>query len=101
MSDSYQVTVNYNLVVAASITSTAAAAFTILTTNHLVRELLISNSLNQPVVLTYNGAPWIALPTGASGAMDGIRIFIPTDTVIGAYYYSAAPTTGFISMSGI
>ena len=103
MSESYKVQVNYGLIAfgAFAAASAAASAVTVLTTNHIARELLISNSLDQPMILTLDGAPWIALPTGAGGAMDGVRVYIPTGVVIGAYYYSAAPASGFLSLSGI
>lgn len=103
MAQSYQVVVNYNLVVAGSFSaaSSAAAAVTVLTTNHNVRELLISNSLNQPMILTLDGASWIALPAGNGGAMDGIQVYVPNGSVIGAYYQSSAPGSGFLALSGI
>ncbi len=101
-SGDYAVIVNTGLVQAASLTATTAgSATTILTTNHLTRELLIANSLNADYWLTLGGVAWIPLPAGAGGAMDGIRVFIPASTVIGAYAMSGSATSGFLGLTAI
>lgn len=99
----YNVIVNYGAVVAASLTAAVSAEtrVNVWTANHLVRELLISNSLDAAMVLTYNGQDWIFLPAGTGGAMDGIQVTIPYNTVIGAYAFSGTPTAGVLAFSGI
>lgn len=103
MATDYPVQVNWGMVYAAAFSASIgeASAFPIITTNHIVRELLISNSLDQPMVLTFDGKSWISLPVGAGGAMDGIRIYIPAGITIAAYPPGSAPTSGFLSLSGI
>ena len=103
MATDYPIQVNFGLVYAASFSASIgeASAFPIITTNHIIRELLISNSLDQPMVLTLGGVSWIALPVGSGGAMDGIQVYIPAGVVLAAYPPGPAPTDGFLSLSGI
>ena len=103
MATDYPVQVNWGMVYAAAFSASIgeATAFPVLTTNHIVRELLISNSLDQVMVMTLDGRSWISLPVGAGGAMDGLRVYIPSGVVIAAYAPGSFPTSGFLSLSGI
>lgn len=94
----YAVIVNRGLINAASITSLSTPA-TVLTTNHLGRQLLISNTLDQDMTLTLDGAAWIDLPAQQGGGFNGFNVVIPAGKVIGVLPISATPTSGFLSLS--
>ena len=88
----YNVIVSYGFLTAASLT--VGTTQTVLTTNHMARELLIANTLDKDAILTYNGASWIALPAASGGGTTPYRVVIPAGTVIGVIPMSASPTSG-------
>lgn len=94
----YPVIVNRGLIVAASVTSLSTPA-TVLTTNHMGRQLLISNTLDTDTTLTLDGVPWIDLPAQQGGGFNGVNVVIPAGKVIGVLPISATPTSGFLSLS--
>lgn len=96
----YPVVVNSGIQQAASLTAVSAAtATTVLTTNHMARELLISNTLNADYWLTLGGLAWIALPSGSGGGTTPFRVVIPAGTVLGAYAMSGTATSGFLALT--
>lgn len=98
MSGDYALIVNYGRLIAASLT--VGTTQTVLTANHMIRELLISNTLDDEAVLTYNGLDWIALPEASGGGTTPYKVVIPAGTVIGVRPMSASPTAGWIALTG-
>ncbi len=97
MSGDYAIIVSYARLIAASLT--VGTIQTVLTTNHLARELLISNTLNNENILTLNGANWIALPSTSGGGTTPYKVVIPAGTVLGVIPISASPTSGWIALT--
>lgn len=98
MLTSYPIQVNYGLLVAGSITGTVA---TVLTTNHIGRELLISCSLDADVIITLDGAEWILLPAGQGGGLNTTYAYLPSGTVLGVKSRSGNPTTGVLGLTNV
>lgn len=88
----YNIIVSYGLIIAASVT--VGTVQPVLTTNHMAREIIISNTLDKDSILTLNGASWIALPAGSGGGTTPFRVVIPAGTVLGVIPMSASPTAG-------
>lgn len=86
--------------------SAKASAVTIITTDHLAREMLIANSLNADMTLTLtlpNGTitDWIYLPASTGGGVDGIRVTIPAGSIVKGYYLDSAPSAGRIGLTPV
>jgi len=96
MNVTYPVQPDYGRLGFASVSGTIAA---VLTTAHAGRTLLIGNSLNAEMVLTYNGADWIYLPSAQGGGLDLIHTYIPAGTVLGIKQLSGAATAGNIGLT--
>ena len=83
-------------------TTTAATAVPINTTSCEHRIMLVSNTLNQAVMLTYNGVDLVALPATVGTSIDFAANGLCTQEgiVIGVYHLGVAPTTsGFINVT--
>jgi hypothetical protein len=98
MLTSYPVKVDYALIAAASVSGTVA---TVLTTNHIGRELLISNSLDADVILTLDGAEWILLPALQGGGLNTTYAYLPSGTVLGVKSRSGNPSTGVLGLTNV
>jgi hypothetical protein len=87
---------------AASIThSSAATADTVVTctTDHTI--IWVTNSLDQPVWLTYDGVKAFWLPAGIpfSGDLNQGRRALRATKIIGVYHDGVQPTTGKIAVT--
>jgi hypothetical protein len=90
------------VVAAAAVTaSTAGTAITIVTCTTDHRVMLVTNSLDQPVWLTYNGVKAIWLPAATPCAIDlspNMRE-LRAAKIIGVYHDGVQPTTGKIAVT--
>ncbi len=90
--------VNYGLVAYGSFT--VGTTFPVLTANHIIRELMISNTLNADMVLTLDGVAWLALPSSSGGGTTPYKTYIPQNTIIGAIPMVGSPTSGWLGLTG-
>lgn len=89
-------------IAAASVThSSAATADTIITTNRPRRCLLITNSFDKAVMVTFNGADLIELPAFTPFTVDAGSDELQFDNakVVGVYHMGVQPTTGRMSVT--
>jgi hypothetical protein len=89
-------------VAAAAVTaSTAGTAITVVTCTTDHRLMVVTNSLNQPVWLTYNGVKAVWLPASTPFALDlnpACRALRATK-IVGVYHDGVQPTTGKIAVT--
>lgn len=86
---------------AASITaSTAGTAITIVTCTTDHKVVLVTNDLDTPVWLTYDGVKVIRLPAAVPFALDLAPALreLRSGKIIGVYHDGAAPTSGKINV---
>ncbi len=94
---SYAVAQQSGSLTAAGIVGTSTAtATTLMTTNKQRAMLAVTSSLNQPVIVTWQGAYLQYLAIGGAAVFDVATdgLYFEAGGVLGAYYVSASPTTG-------
>lgn len=81
--------------------TTPGTANTIVTTTSDHKIVLVLNSLNADVMLTYNGSDWVPLPAGTPFSVDMSpnERCLRAGKIIGIYYLASAPTSGRIGVS--
>ena len=98
------ITVQTANIAAASVTASAVGSANAIATLSAEKVLcIVTNSLNQPVWLSYNAANWVWLPASTGFAIDlsAANRRMLSGKVIGIYHDGAAPTTGKLGVSCI
>ena len=90
-----------NLAAASVTASTAGTAITVATCTSDHRMMVVTNSFDQPVWLTYNGVAAVWLPAGTPFALDmspNQRCF-RSGKIVGVFHDGVQPTTGKIAVT--